>query len=148
MAQTEALLDLINEFSAAFADPNYAIAPPPNFTATEPDEEGSTGETPQLVNTQESSFESKLGWCYHCLEQLEHEPELLENVAGILTSVADFVTRKKHLAMAGDRVEAECGVIEFGLAGDKVDAAAFAVDLPETFARQGTPECPGGLCST
>lgn len=151
MAKTEALLDLINKFPEAFADPDFPFESPA-FTPSEPDEEGATGETPQaLVSPGLGSIESERGWCYHCLDQLANDPDLLKLAGGLLTQIADLATKRRHLAMAGDRIaddDAECGgVIEFAPTTAKAKAGAFVMaELPETFARQGAEGCPSGMC--
>jgi hypothetical protein len=128
MANTEQLLSLIPYYSEAFADPEDPTLP-------EPDEEGRTGETPQDGTL--------LG------DAIASNPETMHP-----DQVRDFA--EGHLqAQTGD----DSGVIEFEQKPrkgggtlrpldevvDEVSAPIF-IDLPETHARQGSAECPSGLC--
>jgi hypothetical protein len=87
----------------------------------EPDEESGTGETPQMPFSDELTDGE---WCQHYLQQIEHEPRLMAIAAKVL----------EELATISD------------VRGSVLPTPVALVELPETFARQGTAECPSGVC--
>jgi hypothetical protein len=119
VAETKQLLGLIDEFGSAFADPEAFSPPPPSFTFKEPDEEGKTGETEQ---TETKSYD-------RLLTQIEQDTELLKIAIAFLEQLAVVAMKKKQAPVIA-----------------AVKAEAMALDLPETYAREGSADCPSGMC--
>jgi len=168
MANTADLIGLQLEYVGAFADPE---ATPP-VTAlpelTEPDEEGRTGETEQsddpsvldelvarwdrkypdgFVPEDSSEAMTHYDWCQFHLSQIEEDLKLMAIAADFLEKLADIAamnnaaSSKKYWDKSGGLPPRPLSHVV-----DEVSAPVF-IDLPETHARQGTAECPGGLCS-
>jgi hypothetical protein len=101
----------------------------------EPDEEGRTGETEQLP------FSDKLTdaeWCQHYLEQISPHSSLVAIAAKVLeelATIADVCTQVVVAPIPEVKIVTPTPV-SFEL-----------VELPETHARQGSADCPGGMCS-
>jgi hypothetical protein len=162
MANTADLIALQADYPTAFADPE---ATPEDPTLPEPDEDGRTGETQQdgALLGDEPDEPTLAEQCYLAIAQMEHDPDLMLIAAHVLYQLGNIQSMKQHLANEPIRqaVQAavDSGVIEFGEKPrkgggtlrpldedvDEVSAPLF-IELPETHARQGSAECPGGLC--
>jgi hypothetical protein len=119
MAKTEQLLELIPEYSEAFQDPESA---PQALTPPEAKSE--------MIDEAASDETTNSDWCQHYLLQLEYEPSLMAIAASFLSELADVASLRKHLANEPVRQFLQTAVL----------------DLPETYARQSTPDCPSGAC--
>jgi hypothetical protein len=73
-------------------------------------------------------------WCQMYLLQLEYEPNLMAIAAKFLEELATVADLRKHVASEPARkiVQAIVNSPNFG--------------FPETYARQGTADCPSGAC--
>jgi hypothetical protein len=119
MASTDQLLALIPEYAHAFQDPESAPQ-----ALTPPDIK------PELSDEADSNEMTNSDWCQHYLLQLEHQPSLMAIAASFLSELADVASLRKHLANEPVRQFLQTA----------------ALDLPETYARQSTPDCPSGAC--
>jgi hypothetical protein len=126
MANTAQLLALALEFPEAFQDTETS-PPVPTQLRTEP--ERSSG----WVETDDDEF-TNAEWCQYYLSQLEDQPSLLAIAASFLSELADVASLRKHLANEPVRQSLQ------KLADDGL------LNLPETYARQSTPDCPSGAC--
>ena len=145
LANTADLIALQAEYPTAFADPEDPTLP-------EPDEEGRTGETPQdgslLGNASQGEVDQT--WasmkaycrCERLLGQLEDQPLLLEAVANILEQIVSITQLKTEMVQEFLKSNQ---LIQDAIA-KPVDSGVIEFELPETHARQGSAECPGGLC--
>jgi hypothetical protein len=85
-------------------------------------------------------------WCQYYLGQLKNDPRSLSIAADYLEKLADIaemnraVSSKKYHSKGSGTLRPLDEVV------DEV-SAPIVINLPETHARQGTAECPGGLCS-
>jgi hypothetical protein len=119
MASTNQLLALIPEYAHAFQDPEST---PQSFTPPEVKSE--------LIDEAASDETTNSDWCQHYLLQLEYEPSLMAIAASFLSELADVASLRQHLANEPVRQFLQTA----------------ALDLPETYARQSTPDCPSGAC--
>jgi hypothetical protein len=119
MARTDQLLELIPEYAHAFQDPESApqALKPPDIK-------------PELSDEADFDETTNSDWCQHYLLQLEYEPSLMAIAASFLSELADVASLRKHLANEPVRQFLQTA----------------ALDLPETYARQSTPDCPSGAC--
>jgi hypothetical protein len=126
MANTEQLLALALEFPEAFQDTETT---PPR---TEPEKSSVWVETDddELTHAELAHAE----WCQYYLSQLEYQPSLLAIAASFLSELADVASLRQHLANEPVRQSLQ------KLADDGL------LNLPETYARQSTPDCPSGAC--
>jgi hypothetical protein len=158
MANTADLIALQAEYPTAFADPETSpqVTAPPDMP--EPDEECRTGETPQdgtllgdeiasnmetmhpdqvrdfaegYLQAQTGEELSDYERCNIALLQLEYQPLLLGIAARLLENLSEIASIHKRIGQEYFRLATQ-GVNFF--------------DLPETHARQGTDECPSGMC--
>ena len=148
MANTAALLELIEEFGSAFANPEFPVTAPANDAVAgeeEQAEEHSADNAAECFDIEGDSED-----CYFYLSQLEHEPKLVAIAADFLEQLAAVASLKQQLHNAPvmktfqdavDNTDSKLGDVL------RAKMSEPFLDLPETFARQGTPECPGGLCS-
>jgi hypothetical protein len=123
MAKTEDLLTLIEEYPTAFEDPEAVVSVPIAPIAIEP----------AKVSTDDEMTDAD--WCQTYLLQLEYEPSLMAIAAKFLEELATVADLRKCFA---DRP------IVRKIVDDAFVAASL--DLPETYARQGTADCPSGAC--
>jgi hypothetical protein len=132
MAKTEDLLTLINEYPTAFEDPESVVVEPVAPNPTESVKNQSPTE-PDKVSTDDKMTDAD--WCQMYLLQLEYEPSLMTIASRFLEELATVADMRKCFA---DRP------IVRKIVNDAFVAASL--DLPETYARQGTADCPSGAC--
>jgi hypothetical protein len=132
MAKTNELLTLINEYPTAFEDPEAVVSVPvvPNLTELV---ENQSPTEPAKLSTSDDMTDAD--WCQMYLLQLENEPSLMAIAAKFLEELATVADLRKCFA---DRP------IVRKIVDDAFVAASL--DLPETYARQGTADCPSGAC--
>jgi hypothetical protein len=132
MANTRSLLELIDEFSSAFADPDFPVEEPVKAIT----EETSTTESEGILETPEE--ESELDICHYYLSRLEHEPRLIAIASRFLSELAD-VAALRQMPYLMDPQGTTPVTISKG-------SIVKTLDLPETYARQGSSDCPSGAC--
>jgi hypothetical protein len=132
MAKTEDLMTLINEYPTAFEDPEAVVTVPVAPNPTESVENESPTE-PAKVSTDDEMTDAD--WCQMYLLQLADEPSLVAIAAKFLEELATVADMRKCFA---DRP------IVRKIVDDAFVAASL--DLPETYARQGTADCVHGNC--
>jgi hypothetical protein len=131
MAKTEDLLTLINEYPTAFEDPESIVAAPVAPNPTESVENESPTEPANVSNDDEMT---DADWCQMYLLQLEYEPSLMAIAAKFLEELATVADLRKHVASEPARKIVQA----------IVNSPNF--EFPETYARQGTADCPSGAC--
>jgi hypothetical protein len=119
MAKTDDLLGLIDEFSEAFADPDLPIALPPK---------------PAIAKLEKEVELSPVTVCQELLNKIKDDSKLMAIAEGFL----------QQLAMV-DELKQNQGVIEFVLSESKAIAQPM-LQLDETYAREGSLDCPSGMC--
>ena len=132
MANTQQLLGLIDEFGPAFADPDFHEP----ILIKDPEE-----------NEEEIEQDDDSDLCYYYISRLEYEPYLMKIATSFLSELADVASIKQQLYNEPIRRELQ-GALEdpSSKLGVKIRAKMTMPDLPETFARQGTEDCPSGVC--
>lgn len=132
MANTQQLLALINEFGPAFADPDFSE------TILAKEDEG---------NKEEIEQDDDSGMCYYYLSRLEYDPHLMQIATSFLCELASVASLKQQLYNEPIRRELQ-GTLDdpSSKLGAEIRAKMTMPDLPETFARQGTEDCPSGVC--
>jgi hypothetical protein len=119
MAKTDDLLGLIDEFSEAFSDPDLPIALPPK---------------PAIAKLEKEVESSPITVCQELLNKIKDDSKLMAIAEGFL----------QQLAMV-DELKQSQGVIEFALRESKAIAQPV-LQLEETYAREGSLDCPSGMC--
>jgi hypothetical protein len=132
MAKTEDLLTLIEEYPTAFEDPEAIVAAPVAPNPTESVENQSPTE-PANVSTDDKMTDAD--WCQMYLLQLEYEPSLMAIAAKFLEELATVADLRKYVA-----------TIKPVQAVADIAITSTTLDLPETYARQGTADCVHGNC--
>lgn len=134
MANTQRLLDLIDEFGPAFADPEFSE------TIVMKKIEGKEEE-------EEVEQNNDFDLCYYYISRLEYEPYLMKIATSFLGELADVASIKQQLYNEPIRRDLQ-GALDDpnSKLGAKIRAKMAMPDLPETFARQGTEDCPSGAC--
>jgi hypothetical protein len=119
MASTEQLLALIPEYAHAFQDPENAPQ-----ALTPPDA------NPELIDETPPDELTNLEWCQYYLAQIEYQPSLMAIAVSFLSELADVASLRENMASEPVRKPIQVEIL----------------DLPETHARQSTPDCPSGAC--
>jgi hypothetical protein len=133
MAPTENLLGLINEFSEAFADPELPIALPPKPVIAKlkiQAEFPAIKELDDLVtNFDLSKANAKL--CNEYLASINNDSKLVRMAANFLGQLARLYELKQCSNVAPSESKA---------------IAQPMLQLDETYAREGSLDCPSGMC--
>jgi hypothetical protein len=124
MATTENLLGLINEFSEAFADPDLPIALPPKPAIAEPAKVTESTVQPYYLT---DSF----GEAFNNLNSIKEDTQLLKIAGDFLSQLSRLYELKQGSNVALDEGKA---------------IAQPMLQLDETYAREGSLDCPSGMC--
>jgi hypothetical protein len=122
MAKTATLINLIEKYPSAFADPEIAlsVASPPIHISS------------STVEEHEDDNVTDIELCQQHLLQIERDPKTLVIAASFLEELAAIVDTKQHSKSIQQSIQPA--------------ADDDTLNLAETYARQGTAECPGGMC--
>jgi hypothetical protein len=124
MASTENLLGLIDEFSEAFADPDLLIALPPKPAIAEPTKvTDSTVQPYYLIDS--------FGEAFNNLNSIKEDTQLLKIAGDFLSQLSRLYELKQGSNVALDESKA---------------IAQPVLQLDETYAREGSLDCPSGMC--
>jgi hypothetical protein len=149
MAKTEYLMTLIEEYPTAFEDPEAVVTVPVAPNLTESVENQSPTE-PDKVSTDDEMTDAD--WCQMYLLQLEYEPSLMTIAAKFLEELATVADLRKHVATqapiqkVSDIVIRKHPTIKPVQTVADIAITSTTLDLPETYARQGTADCVHGNC--
>jgi hypothetical protein len=136
MSTTASCLDLIKQFPEAFADPE--ASPPQN------DRTAQEGRSPEAQVTELSDDEiTDSDHCQLYLLALEYRPDLQKMAANLLQQIA--LIAQTAQAEVNERVIGSLrSQPHFSQVIEK--AMDVALELPETYARETSVDCPSGMC--
>jgi len=100
----------------------------------------------QGVSSSNEPVSESYSECQYHLDQLKDNPKLLSVAVSFLKKLTDIADLDN--AAASKKYHEKAGGLPTRPLSHVVDevSAPILVDLPETHARQGSAECPGGLC--
>jgi hypothetical protein len=136
MSTTASCLDLIEQFPEAFADPE-ALPPKNDRTAQE-------GRSPEAQAIEFSDDEITDGdRCQLYLLALEYRPDLQKMAANLLQQIA-LIAQTRQAEVNERVIKSLRAQPNFNQVIEK--AMDVALELPETYARKTSVDCPSGMC--
>jgi hypothetical protein len=142
MANTTTLLALIKEFPEPFLDPESALPPAPKVEEIE-----LVPELPVIKDTPELTWREE---CEFALIHISSDPDLRRLAANLLENLSD-ISQLRRVWPAGSNPKLQHfnpQPIQQVLPSvwDEPVSEFELPNLPETHARQGSGDCPSGMC--